>query len=302
MASCWRRLGNLLTECVPSIVDSGPNAVVPEEPPSQEDLTSDVIYQRYQDTALTSSTSMFQYQPVCTSSTEGFGSSGTTRYQAYTVASFPRSPSSFVASTPSNLHDIDPVPPMLFPFPPNFSLSSNRPGVTALSPLPRRRATSCSCSTDHTIGGDRKCPNVSTDSGISDNSSPQCSDNCINRKCSTISCSSNDINRDSASRDGRDNSSTSSSRVLLRQHRVDSASLQPDSSSRVGSRGGARRRASSVSSGAIGVGGRGGRSGIRDGEGSSGAGSSRYLVLRPVTDTITHTIGEIACTGGHLVN
>ena len=239
MTSCWKSLGSLLSECVPSVVMESANSVAPDIPPSHPDTA---LYQQYPSN--TTAVSLF-HQPVCTSTNGGGGSSctTTTRYQSYSSHSSGSfgGTSSFVIAAPQQLLD-ERTSPLLLPSPSHASCSSS-----ALSPAAsRRRTNSCSCS------------------AISRAKHPRNS-----FKATEVSANNNSFTKSGGSKEER-NSATSNSSDCDRQRGEESSRC-----SRA-----ARRRSLSLSSGTIGVGGRG------------GGATSRYLLIRPVTDTHTHTIGK----------
>lgn len=304
MAACWKGIGSLLSECVPSIIETGSNASVAPDTQrcvlngSSQSATGGDGTNNGQVADSTEMTLSRYRTGVCGQSS--------TRYSSYTVQTDIRN--SFLLATPERYSSsTSPIPDFRRPScrqnraaqrsavsdsgSEQTSVSTASPSVgsshTGLLPsiiLPgfssttantvsdttrprktvldrRRRTNSCSCD-------DSSRPSRSSNSGICLNHQNGGDIVAPGRKRHGSRSSNVSNSNGSNSDDNGSHSGGTSAEGFLDALEMRNRPNQPRS----------RRRSSSLSAGIIGLGGRGP--------------NARYLIVRPMTNTVTHTIGE----------
>ena len=278
MTSCWKGIGSLLSECVPSIVEpvvsrtaANTAAVAPDEThryvddinsssDSYGNRISGATHGRNSSSASINTSTGMANSSICnyqslidavtnTATTAGGGA----RYRAYRVPSTTAvSRNSFIIAQQQQHHHT---------CLPGDSNASSGEQLLLLPPYSgnsgdsrtRRRTNSCS-----------RC---SVRSSASQNSSESNSN--VNNSSSSVGVASQNNSSDSSTAANPVNSHHHQYHVELVEARIE----RPQ-----------RRRASSVSAaGLIGVGGR---------TGATAASTTRYLIVRPMTNTRTHTLGK----------
>ena len=291
MAACWKGIGSLLSECVPSIIEGSSATVAPDTQTYMQDASASLPRASSSDDVTTEIENNGFHTNLCTASTS-------TRYSSYAVSSNSRN--SFIIANPERF--TSPESGTAINQGASSRLRGASPDTTSgstseITPIvPSSALLQSSTTSNH-----RPCIILPGLSSIAASATSRSRKNVLDRRRRTSSCSrcgeltaslqgmgsttfvsnqkcqdhgNNDDRNGSGSSGGSGSNASSSGFRDATLNGREGIELRQQQSSMLRS----RRRSSSLSAGIIGLGGRGP--------------SARYLIVRPMTNTVTHTLGK----------